>query len=74
MTSSPPIRVVVALVVTFLVATAVGAPTSRGQGPTGVALTLPAPSVSTPIGTRSPHLIDRSLRDRFAGGRRWAAL
>jgi predicted dienelactone hydrolase len=38
--------------------------------PPSVALTLPAPSASTPIGTRSLRLVDRSRRDPFVAGRR----
>jgi dienelactone hydrolase len=56
--------------VTFVVAVALAAPTSRAQPPTGAALTLPPPSASTPIGTRSLHLVDRSRRDPFVPERR----
>jgi predicted dienelactone hydrolase len=58
------------LMLTFLVNAAVTAPVSRGQTQPGVALTLPPPSVSTPIGTRSLHMVDRSRQDPFAAGRR----
>jgi dienelactone hydrolase len=56
--------------VTLLVAATLTAPISRAQTPTGVALTLPPPSTSTPIGTRSLHLVDRLRRDPFVAGRR----
>jgi dienelactone hydrolase len=64
------LSLVVPLVVTVLLGAALTAPVARGQTPTGVALTLPPPSVSTPIGTRSLHLVDRSRRDPFVAARR----
>jgi predicted dienelactone hydrolase len=53
-----------------VLAGAATAATSAAQSPMPVALTLPAPSASTPIGTRSLHLVDRSRRDPFARARR----
>jgi dienelactone hydrolase len=63
-------RLALALAVTFLVGAAVTAPKSRAQAPPSVALTLPPPRASTPIGTRSLRLVDRSRRDPFVAGRR----
>lgn len=63
----------VALVVTATIATAAFAglatatPTGRS---TGAGLELPAPTGRNAIGTTTLHLVDRSRRDPFAGGRR----
>lgn len=54
------------------VCAAFATPSSNAASPDS--LTLPEPSVSTPIGTRSLHWIDRSHRDRYARDGRFREL